>query len=176
MTWFRLSSRPPAPWYAAGLAFECSACGRCCAGPNEGYVWLGDREIAAIAEFLSTSAEEVRRQYVRRVDGHFSLIERPDNHDCIFLLPAGATAAQPPWATGQNVSTGAAHPWHPVARGCRIYAVRPLQCRNWPFWAGNLSSPESWSQAAQRCPGVNRGRRFSAEEIHERSRPPQSDD
>ena len=154
MTWFRLSSRPPAPWYAAGLAFECSACGRCCAGPNEGYVWLGDREIAAIAEFLSTSAEEVRRQYVRRVDGHFSLIERPDNHDCIFLSPAEDRAS----------------------RGCRIYTVRPFQCRNWPFWPANLSSPESWSRAAQRCPGVNRGRRFSAEEIHERSRPPQSED
>jgi hypothetical protein len=154
MSWLQLSSRPAPPWYAAGLAFECSACGRCCAGPNEGFVWVSDRELAAIAEFLSTSAEEVRRQYVRRVDGHLSLIERPENHDCTFLLPAAAGAA---------------------ARGCRVYPVRPLQCRNWPFWVTNLSSPESWSQAAQRCPGVNRGRQFSAEEIDERNRPAQSE-
>jgi uncharacterized protein len=155
MSWLPPSPRPAPPWYAAGLAFECAACGRCCAGPNEGYVWVSDREIAALAEFLSTSAEEVRRRYVRRVNGHDSLVERGDNHDCVFLLPAAAGAA---------------------TRGCLIYAARPLQCRTWPFWPTNLSSPESWSRAAQRCPGVNRGRRYSAEEIDERRRPAQSKD
>ena len=36
-------------WYAGGLAFECGQCGRCCAGPEEGYVWATEDEIADIA-------------------------------------------------------------------------------------------------------------------------------
>jgi Fe-S-cluster containining protein len=153
MGWIRSLLKPGEPWYAAGLAFECGQCGRCCAGPNEGYVWVSDVEITAIAAFLSMTPEDLRRQYVRRTDGRHTLIERPDNHDCIFLTAAG-DAAQ--------------------SRGCRIYSVRPAQCRTWPFWPGNLHSPESWSHAAQRCPGVNRGQKFSLEQIHERMRPPDS--
>jgi Fe-S-cluster containining protein len=114
---------------------------------------VSDVEITAIAAFLSMTPEDLRRQYVRRTDGRHTLIERPDNHDCIFLTAAG-DAAQ--------------------SRGCRIDSVRPAQCRTWPFWPGNLHSPESWSHAAQRCPGVNRGQKFSLEQIHERMRPPDS--
>jgi Fe-S-cluster containining protein len=48
---------------------------------------------------------------------------------------------------------------------CGIYPVRPLQCRTWPFWDGNLASAENWNAAAKRCPGMNRGRRFGKAEI-----------
>jgi len=151
MHWPWSSSTSSAPWYAAGLAFECSQCGRCCAGPNEGYVWVEDAEIAAIAESLALPVEEVRRRYVRRVNGRLCLIERPDNHDCIFL----------------SADAGDGKP-----RGCQVYAVRPLQCRTWPFWAGNLDSPDDWARAATRCPGVNRGQKFTLQQIHERLHPP----
>jgi hypothetical protein len=152
MGWIQSLLKPGRPWYADGLAFECGQCGRCCAGPNEGYVWVTDEEITAIGEFLGLSAQEVRRQYVRRTDSRHTLIERPDNHDCIFLSAAGEGAG--------------------AARGCRIYSVRPAQCRTWPFWPGNLADSDSWSRAAQRCPGVNHGNKFTAERIHERLRPP----
>ncbi|HUT56524.1 MAG TPA: YkgJ family cysteine cluster protein [Phycisphaerae bacterium] len=139
----RLISRSRTPWYAAGLAFECVGCGRCCEGPAEGYVWVTGEEIAAIAAFLGIDEQEARRRYVRRVGRRWSLIERPDNRDCIFLTP--------PEADG--------------ARRCHIYPVRPSQCRTWPFWPGNIPSPQSWSQAGMRCPGINRGGRFSRDEI-----------
>jgi Fe-S-cluster containining protein len=51
---------------------------------------------------------------------------------------------------------------------CTIYPVRPLQCRTWPFWTDNLSSPDAWNRAAQTCPGMNRGKQYdfvSVEEI-----------
>ena len=32
------------PWYASGLAFECTQCGDCCSGPEEGYVWVTPEE------------------------------------------------------------------------------------------------------------------------------------
>ena len=48
---------------------------------------------------------------------------------------------------------------------CRIYAARPLQCRTWPFWPSNVSSPRAWQDAGRRCPGIGKGRTWSEAEI-----------
>ncbi len=125
------------PWYVAGLAFECSQCGRCCAGPDEGYVWVSETDLAMIAQFLGAGVEQVRGKYTRRCMGRTSLLEHPVTHDCVFLTPSG----------------------------CSIYEARPMQCRTWPFWPGNLASPRAWSQAAGRCCGINRGPLHPFEEI-----------
>ena len=128
------------PWYIAGLAFECTECGRCCAGPEEGFVWATDKEISAIAAFLRMSDQAFRARYVRTYYRRTSLIEKKDTKDCIFL---------------ENGK-------------CRIYSVRPTQCRTWPFWKSNVGTPEDWSEAAMRCPGINRGKLHSHEEIVEK--------
>ena len=131
-----------APWYAAGLAFECRQCGRCCAGPDEGYVWVTRAQIAAIAEYLGITEGQMRRRYVRRVATRYSLKEQPETNDCIFLQP--------------NDHGG---------RGCAIYPVRPTQCRTWPFWTTNLVNSEAWADAQQRCRGINRGPLHERDEI-----------
>ena len=41
--------------------------------------------------------------------------------------------------------------------GCSVYAVRPRQCRTWPFWRAVLHSPERWADEAADCPGMGRG-------------------
>ena len=133
----KLFARKP-PWYVSGLAFECQQCGRCCAGPEEGYVWVTPAEITAIAAHLGMDEVAFRSRYVRKVRRRFSLKEQPHTKDCIFLRA--------------NDDGG---------RGCGIYAVRPMQCRTWPFWASNLASPDSWSMAQQRCSGINRGQLHS---------------
>lgn len=133
------------PWYVAGLAFECRQCGRCCAGPHEGYVWVNDDDIVAIAEYLGIPADGMRRKYVHKVGSRYSLIERSDSRDCIFLRAD---------ESGQ--------------RRCRVYAVRPVQCRTWPFWASNLTSPDAWAEAGLKCEGVNRGQRIDFDEIETR--------
>ncbi len=125
--------KPKRPWYSAGLAFECTACGKCCAGPEEGYVWVNREEIATLAGQLGLAEAEFERRYTRKVRGRISLIEAP-NADCIFLAPA---------EDGQ--------------RRCRVYALRPAQCRTWPWWRQNLETPMDWALAGTRCPGVNRG-------------------
>lgn len=53
---------------------------------------------------------------------------------------------------------------------CGIYAVRPMQCRTWPFWNMNLRSVEAWGRAAAGCPGMcdGEGRVYSLGEIEER--------
>jgi Fe-S-cluster containining protein len=42
-------------------------------------------------------------------------------------------------------------------RGCSIYSVRPYQCRTWPFWPENLTTPNHWQRSAARCPGMAAG-------------------
>ena len=140
--------RSKPPWYAAGLAFECTGCGKCCAGPMEGYVWVTLEEIAAIARHLGIRVAEAQRRYVRSVGRRFSLKEVPGSNDCVLLLPE----------TERDDAK---------SRRCRVYPIRPRQCRTWPFWPGNLHSPDSWSAAATRCPGINRGPLRSAEQIEE---------
>ena len=129
-------------WYSDGLTFECQGCGNCCSGPEEGYVWINKREIEAMAAQLQITAKEFKDTYCRRVALKYSLKEKSPSHDCLFLekRPEGGM-------------------------GCELYQVRPLQCRTWPFWKTNLANKRSWDEAAEDCPGMNRGRLFSRSEI-----------
>lgn len=52
--------------------------------------------------------------------------------------------------------------------GCTIYPVRPRQCQTWPFWQGNVKTPEDWQETCEICPGSGQGKLFSAEEISQR--------
>ena len=135
------------PWYAAGLAFECAQCGRCCSGPEEGYVWVSGQEIREIAQYLGMSLEEMSARYTRNVHGRYSLTEHNPSNNCIFVR-----------ARRDGTQT------------CAIYPVRPPQCRSWPFWNSNLRDPESWALAALRCPGINRGPLLCCDEIEARRR------
>jgi Fe-S-cluster containining protein len=133
-------------WYAAGLHFECIQCGRCCAGPSEGYIWVARSEIELIANHLKMTTGQVRRNFLRRVGLRTTIIEHPTTKDCIFL---------------NHEFRGL----HGEKRTCMIYPVRPSQCRSWPFWPNNLKSPNAWNRAAQKCPGINRGRLYNHAEI-----------
>jgi len=137
------SKTKSACWYVAGLHFECQACGGCCSGPGEGYIWVTRPEMEIIADFLKLTVGRVRREYLRRVGLRTTIIERQTTKDCIFLQSSAGR------------------------RECTIYAVRPSQCRSWPFWPENLAGPGAWNKAAQKCPGINRGRLYSVEEIEE---------
>lgn len=120
------------PWYADGLRFACTRCGRCCTGAP-GHVWLSEAEADALAARLGMDGEAFRATYTRLVwrggRQHRSLTEKP-NGDCVF------------WSR---------------RHGCLVYELRPKQCRTWPFWACNLASREDWQAAAQSCPGIGQG-------------------
>ena len=51
------------------------------------------------------------------------------------------------------------------AKGCTVYSARPTQCRTFPFWRENLTSPKTWDEAAQLSPGVNHGRLYGIAEL-----------
>ena len=133
------------PWYACGLAFECQGCGGCCAGPEEGYVWISEDDIEAIAAHLRVPIAELMKKYVRKVGKRFSLREIPATKDCVFLETA---------RDGQ--------------RKCSIYRYRPTQCLTWPFWPSNIGDSDDWAMAADRCAGINRGKLHTLDEIETR--------
>jgi Fe-S-cluster containining protein len=129
------------PWYVSGLHFECMQCGRCCAGPAQGYIWVTRPEIELIANHLNETVDQVRKKFLRRVGLGITIIEDQFTKDCIFLQES----------CGQ--------------KKCVVYLVRPSQCRSWPFWSNNLESSDAWNQAAKKCPGINRGKFYSFEKI-----------
>lgn len=116
-------------WYAEGLRFKCTECGACCSG-GPGYTWVNPEEIQAMAQHLGLSVEEFGKQYLRKVDGRYALLERKNlqgDYDCIFLKD----------------------------KKCQLYHLRPKQCRTFPWWVQNLQSPNDWQAAAQRCEGIS---------------------
>ena len=117
-------------WFQEGLKFSCTGCGDCCTGAP-GYVWVNKAEIEAMAAAIGNRRGEVRKAYVRKIGIRKSLIEF-SNGDCVFF---------------DNES-----------RTCQVYDARPRQCRTWPFWESNLTSPAAWNETAARCRGCNRGR------------------
>jgi len=125
------------PWYHAGLRFECTGCGACCTGAP-GYVWVNQAEIEAMADMLAMGVADFQRRYVRQVGIRKSLLEFASG-DCVLF---------------DNRT-----------HRCRVYEVRPRQCRTWPFWASNLRSPDTWRQVSRHCPGSDRGPLFSLSEI-----------
>ena len=152
------SSADRDPWYAGGLNFTCTQCGNCCGGAP-GFVWIERADIVRIAGHLKITPEEMVERYCRKIDGRWSLNEGPgpgSDYDCVFLREEQKAARS---ADGTRVSV--------KRRYCSVYAVRPLQCRTWPFWRENLSSPKTWDHAAKRCHGMSHGpRKFTVEQIH----------
>ena len=143
------------PWFSQGLQFTCSQCGNCCSG-GPGFVWISRREIAKLAGFLGISRQELIDKYCRKVGRQFALREvkhpRHGGYDCIFIKEIPAAPSND------------ANPTH-AKRICTVYEARPLQCRTWPFWEGNLASPKAWQRAARTCLGMNRGESFDRERI-----------
>jgi Fe-S-cluster containining protein len=127
------------PWYKDGLRFTCTRCGHCCTG-EPGFVWVNEAELGAIAALRGEPVEEVTAVYTRPSGGRRTLREK-GNGDCVFF------------------ERGA---------GCTVYPVRPRQCRTWPFWESNVSSPESWEMVRAVCPGSGQGELIPAEEITRR--------
>ena len=127
-----------------GLRFECTMCGNCCTGPP-GYVLVSEREIRDMAGGLGIEAGEFVDRYTHATALGRSLKERPTEfgQDCVFLdrekIPGKAV--------------------------CGVYEHRPTQCRTWPFWKGNLRTPNAWKQAKRVCPGMDKGRLYPPEQI-----------
>ncbi|KPK33027.1 MAG: hypothetical protein AMS24_02465 [Chlamydiae bacterium SM23_39] len=125
-------------WYKDGLYFKCTSCGKCCTGAP-GFVWLSQKEILKISNFLKISKNSFLKKYTIKVKNLISLKEKKPSYDCIFL---------------EN-------------KKCKIYKIRPLQCKTYPFWPQNLTSKKAWKEnILKNCPGaLEKSKLYSKEEI-----------
>ena len=129
------------PWYKAGLSFECKRCGRCCGG-GPGFVWVTSQDIENLAKKLGLPTGVFEQAFVYTVRGNQKSLKEYSNGDCVLL--------------------------DEKTRGCKAYEARPLQCRTWPFWPQNVATEKSWKTTAKNCPGCNRGKLYTLDEIEER--------
>ena len=115
----------------------CFECQQCgaCCTGAPGVVRVRDHEIAAIATFLDTSIQETI--------------------DTLLF----------PWEDGHSVREDADGRCLFYEDGCRIYPVRPRQCRTFPFWVSILRSEARWNSVRRQCPGIGKGRRYAKGEI-----------
>lgn len=125
-------------FYAAGIRFACQGCGACCiAREHHTYVYLSFGDRKRLAAHLDMTTAEFTRKHTEASDG-FVHLKDPDK-DCPFLKD----------------------------KRCTAHDARPWQCRTWPFWPENLH-PKVWERdVATFCPGIGKGRLYTAAEIEE---------
>ena len=116
------------------------ACRRCgtCCTGAPGIIRVSAAEIDQIAGYLDIPRQQLQRDFVVQSQTGPSIGEHADGR-CLFY-----------------------------AQGCRIYPVRPGQCREYPFWFNILRAENRWVREAQRCPGIGQGRLYTRDEIMQR--------
>ncbi len=132
-------------WFAEGLRFKCLGCGRCCRG-EAGGIFLRPGDERRLAEFFDLSIDELRRRFETQ-RWRFPSLKECSGGACVMLDDRREYSLT-----------------YERAR-CKIYAVRPIHCRTWPFWPQLLESPDAWKAAARRCPGMDCGELWSGERI-----------
>jgi hypothetical protein len=124
------------PFWSDGIRFECQGTGRCCVSRDGyGYVYMTLDDRRRMARVLGLSTSAFTRKHCDQTDGHFHL--KSVEGPCEFL----------------------------EGKSCGVYEGRPAQCRTWPFWPENMNA-RTWNRDVKAfCPGVGKGRLYSAVEI-----------
>lgn len=125
-------------FFKEGIQFECQGSGKCCVSHGEyGEVYMNLADRKRMAKVLGLKLAAFTEKYCRQVDGFWALKENPAGGDCIFLKK----------------------------KQCSVYEGRPTQCRTWPFWPEVMNARTWKKEVATFCPGVGKGRVYTAEEI-----------
>ncbi len=125
-------------FYKNGIRFECQGSGKCCITRGKyGYVYLSFKDRKRLAAYFGISTDTFTAKYAAKTGGFYHL--KYTYKDCPFYRESR----------------------------CMAYDARPWQCRTWPFWPENMNTAVWEREVAAYCPGVGKGRLYSAEEIEE---------
>jgi Fe-S-cluster containining protein len=100
-----------------------------------GFVYLTYADRKRMAAELKLTVRQFTEKHCDREDG-WVYLKNPDQ-DCEFL----------------------------DGKRCTVYEGRPTQCRTWPFWPENLNAKTWNNEVAPFCPGVGKGKLYTAKEI-----------
>lgn len=128
------------PYWNRSYFFDQGICFECqscgfCCTGAPGIVRVTIEDINRISDYISISSDELLQCYLYPYKNIFSIREREDGA-CLFY-----------------------------ENGCRIYPVRPVQCKTYPFWFNNLRSEQSWQKTKKACPGIGKGVLHTKEQI-----------
>jgi len=110
-----------------GLRFECQPGCTNCCR-QKGFVYLTEADLTRISKYLGMQPREFERAYVYRTK-HLLRLRMPRHTTCHFL----------------------------AENGCSIHAVKPTQCRIFPFWPELVEAKREWRKTAAWCPGIGKG-------------------
>jgi len=125
-----------------GLRFQCQAGCTRCC-EQQGFVYLTAGDLIRIARYLGMAAREFERRFVYRTK-HLLRLRVPRDRQCRFLENGG----------------------------CSIHAVKPVQCRVFPFWpelVDAAGAKREWKKTAHWCPGIGQGELIQIESPRERA-------
>lgn len=109
------------------LRFQCQTGCTKCC-EQQGFVYLTEEDHLRISAHLGMTPEEFSDKYLYRTRS-LRRLRVPRRVQCTFL----------------------------EADGCRIHAVKPLQCRTFPYWPGLMDSRREWGETGKWCPGIGQG-------------------
>lgn len=118
-------------WFEKGLNFACTACGKCCLGKQTN-VFVNPAEVKAAAAALNMQLFDFVDKYTE---------DREEANDKLLT-------------SIKNVN-GACALLGADKKTCSIYRARPIQCRTYPFWTGNIIGEAEWKAEASRCEGIS---------------------
>lgn len=113
------------------FAFDPNACnqcnGACCRGES-GYIWLNKKEVRDISGFLGIEEDTFLQDYCKNIGKKITIKETRSKNEyfCIFFEEE---------------------------RGCKIYPVRPEQCRSYPFWP-RYKNKKNINEVCKECIGI----------------------
>ena len=113
------------------FAFDPNGCnncnGNCCIGES-GYIWINSQEIQALAFHLKISVEDLKIRFLNKIAYKYSIKEvqlAQNNYVCCFF--------------------------DLDKKQCKVYDVRPTQCRTFPFWDYFKENEE---EVYKECPAI----------------------
>lgn len=121
---------------ARGLRFECQPGCTACC-EQRGFVYLTEADVERAAAYLHMTPGAFEQKYVFRTR-HMRRLRVPRDAQCSFLRD----------------------------NGCAIHAVKPTQCRIFPFWPELVEDKAKWKATAGYCPGLNTGPLIQIETVN----------
>ena len=126
---------------SALLPFSCTECGKCC--QTKGTVAMTKEEAKDAASYLNLTLSDFIELY--GASKHSG--EDPSSESEGWVVRLKEIEAH---SVDGEATSSACIFLDPSTNHCRIYEVRPTQCRTYPFWPSILASPQRWNDECRR--------------------------